>query len=79
VRSLTIQETGSECLLVSGSWDSTVCLWDLQSGVRLQVLRGHTDDVTAVAISGGRTPFVVSGSKDWSVRVWDISNIRGRG
>lgn len=78
VRSLVIQETSYGCVLISGSWDSTVCIWDLDTGSRIQVLRGHTDDVTAVSISNGATPFVVSGSKDWSVRVWDISNIIGR-
>lgn len=77
VRSLVIQETSDTCILVSGSWDGTVCIWDLNAGMRVQVLRGHTDDVTAVAISGGAVPFVVSGSKDWSVRVWDISNVKG--
>jgi WD40 repeat protein len=39
------------------------------------VLRGHMKDVTCVAVSKGRSPWIVSGSEDQTVRVW----VQGRG
>jgi WD40 repeat protein len=73
VRSLDIFD-GKVPILVSGSWDSTICLWNLVSGLRMQRLSGHSDEVTSVAVSKGPVVFVVSGSKDWTVRVWDITD-----
>ena len=50
-------------------------LWDVQTGERLRDLAGHTNVVTAVAISpDGRT--VLTGSADYSLRVWDIATGR---
>jgi WD40 repeat protein len=37
----------------------------------LRVLRGHLQEVTAVAVSRGPNPVIVSGSEDGTVRVWD--------
>lgn len=49
---------------------STVTLWDSLVGEETQTLRGHSNNVTSVAISpdGKR---IVSGSDDWTVRVWN--------
>lgn len=73
VRSLDIFD-GKVPILVSGSWDASICLWNLVSGLRMQKLTGHGDEVTSVAVSKGPVVFVVSGSKDWTVRVWDITD-----
>jgi len=61
---------------VSGSWDKTVRVWDIDGKQDPVVLKGHTDQVTCVAVvegggdgSGAR---IVSGSLDKTVRVWDI-------
>ncbi len=35
------------------------------------VLRGHTGEITCVAVSPGSQPRIVSGSEDRSLRVWD--------
>ena len=44
-------------------------LWDLASGACVRTLEGHTDTVTALALSGdGR--WLLSGSNDKSVRLW---------
>ena len=56
---------------VSGSRDTTIRLWDLETGREKATLRGHTDRVTTVAMSAdGNT--IVSGSYDRTVRVWDL-------
>jgi WD40 repeat protein len=51
---------------------SDLYIWDLYSGQCLGTLRGHTDSVTAVALTpDGRR--VVSGSWDLTLRVWDLN------
>ncbi|KAH8594887.1 putative WD-repeat protein [Bisporella sp. PMI_857] len=57
-------------LVVSGSYDGTVRLWDAVTGAALQTLEGHSAWVNSVAVSlDGK--LVVSGSGDRTVRLWD--------
>jgi WD40 repeat protein len=57
-------------VVVSGSGDRTVKLWDAVTGAALQMLRGHSDMVRSVAFSPDGK-MIVSGSRDWTVRLWD--------
>ena len=62
-------------VIVSGSGDETVRVWDLETGARsASPLTGHTDRGAAVAVGerDGR-PVIVSGSGDETVRVWDLA------
>ncbi|MCG8365012.1 MAG: NACHT domain-containing protein [Pseudanabaenales cyanobacterium] len=59
-------------LLVSGSNDRTVRLWDIHTGQCLKTLHGHTDQVFSVAISGDGK-LLASGSIDRTIRLWCIS------
>ena len=69
VYSLAFSLDGS--LLVSGSEDKTVKVWDIQTGGVVRTLYGHTSLVQSVAISADNT-MVASGSDDQTIRLWDI-------
>jgi len=57
--------------VVSGSWDNTLRLWDMNTGTCVHTLKGHTGDVYCVSVlPDGR---VVSGSWDNTLRLWDMN------
>jgi WD40 repeat protein len=57
--------------MASGSNDSTIKLWDVQTGSELQTLTGHTAPVQSVALSSdGLT--VASCSDDKTIKLWDV-------
>jgi len=73
--------------VISGSADCTVMVWDLHTRRNLQTLMGHTgwvrsvtSDISDVADADeyerliDDLKFVVSGSGDGTIRLWDISN-----
>ena len=62
--------SGNGDLIVSGSHDQSVHVWDAKTGEQLRELQGHTGCVISVAISPDGNQ-IVSGSHDLSVRVWD--------
>src|SRR5206468_10410877 len=65
-------------VIISGGFDQTVRVWDLESGeLALGPLTGHDDTVRAVAF-GERfgQPVIVSGGYDGTVRVWDLESER---
>lgn len=54
--------------MVSGSRDTTLRVWDVQTGRCEHVLTGHVAAVRCVQFDGRR---VVSGGYDYMVKVWD--------
>ncbi|KAJ3283402.1 SCF ubiquitin ligase complex subunit cdc4 [Borealophlyctis nickersoniae] len=60
---------GSGNVLVSGSYDTTVRVWDLTSGDAVHVFRGHREKVYSVGYCH-ELRRAVSGSMDSTVRVW---------
>ncbi|RBR26170.1 uncharacterized protein FIESC28_01061 [Fusarium coffeatum] len=66
VRCLAVLESG---VVVSGSRDTTIRLWRLESGKiePRNILRGHTAEVRDVQVHGD---VIVSGSYDADARVW---------
>ena len=70
VRCVSFNSNGT--MLVSGSDDNTVRLWDLTTGMLKATLTGHEGTVNSVAFSPDGT-MVASGSNDNSVRLWDVA------
>ncbi|MEH2290522.1 WD40 repeat domain-containing protein [Nostoc sp.] len=59
-------------ILVSGSDDKTINLWNLNTGEKICTLLGHTGLVLSVAFSpNGKN--LVSGSDDGKIKLWDLS------
>ncbi|CAO3580990.1 unnamed protein product [Absidia cylindrospora] len=57
-------------ILVSGSYDNAVNVWDLETGRLVHRLEGHHQKVYTVVIDPERKR-CYSGSMDGSIRVWD--------
>jgi len=56
-------------ILVSGSGDSTMCIWSLQTGQVLHKVDIHQRGIACLQYNGR---FIVSGSTDNSVRIYDV-------
>ncbi|NEO28240.1 MAG: PQQ-binding-like beta-propeller repeat protein, partial [Kamptonema sp. SIO4C4] len=59
-----------EGLVISGSLDKTLKVWNIETGKELRTLIGHSSDVTAVAVTPEGQ--VISGSGDNTLKVWDM-------
>ncbi|KAI7882576.1 WD40 repeat-like protein [Lichtheimia hyalospora FSU 10163] len=59
--------------LVSGSYDCTVCVWNVEQGRMLHRMEGHVQKVYSVVIDPERQ-HCMSGSMDSTVRIWDMEN-----
>lgn len=58
-------------ILASGSYDTTIKLWDLQTGKLLRTLTGHSNVVIKLAIApDNRT--LASASSDKTIKLWDM-------
>lgn len=66
-------DLGRTGLIVTGSVDSTVKLWDYQGKVQqeptvlVQTLYGHSGTVTSIVVKGA---YLLTGSTDRTIRVW---------
>ncbi|KZV91535.1 WD40 repeat-like protein [Exidia glandulosa HHB12029] len=61
----------ADAVVVSGSSDRTVRVWNASTGSIVHVLSGHTATIRCMKALQGR-PVVVSGSRDSTLKVWDI-------
>ncbi|KAI8148144.1 WD40-repeat-containing domain protein [Fennellomyces sp. T-0311] len=58
-------------VLVSGSYDHKVCVWDLEKGTLVHRMEGHGENVYSVVLDHERGQ-CMSGSMDSSVKIWSL-------
>ncbi|KYQ93601.1 F-box/WD-repeat protein [Tieghemostelium lacteum] len=62
-------------ILVTGSWDSSLKVWNIDTGdcmilSGLETDSGHSSGITCVQFKGNK---LISGSSDSTLRIWDLS------
>ncbi|KAJ2249516.1 U3 small nucleolar RNA-associated protein, partial [Coemansia sp. RSA 454] len=81
---LTLDVHSSGAIVATGSKDNTVCIWAINMKAPVNhrvtcvaVAVGHTKAVGAVAMAQGSDAlFMVTGSEDRTVKVWDLEPLR---
>jgi WD40 repeat protein len=69
VQALAVLPNGK---LASGSWDFTICIWDIATQRCEATLRGHENWVYSLgALRSGK---LASGSADKTIRIWNVSS-----
>jgi WD40 repeat protein len=58
-------------MLVVGSWDGSIDVWDLATRTRVRTLEGHSQRVNSMSLGEGGSLFA-SASNDGTVRLWDV-------
>jgi WD40 repeat protein len=61
--------------LVSGSWDNTIKVWNVEDAREEATLHGHTLSVWSLATSGDGS-LLASGSGDFTVKLWSLSSLK---
>jgi WD40 repeat protein len=69
VRSVAISPDGR--LVACGFLYEGIKVWEVDSGVPLRSLRGHTASVNSIAFSPD-SQWLVSGSRDRTIKLWDV-------
>lgn len=65
--------SGDDSMIASGTRDGALRLWDVDSASEVNLLRGHQDDISGIALSASGT-ILASASIDASVQLWDTQN-----
>lgn len=55
-------------ILITGSYDRTVRVWNIETGLEVRCLRGHTRAVRALQFDEAK---LITGSMDHTIRVWN--------
>jgi WD40 repeat protein len=70
VRSVNFSPNGQ--LILTGSTDKTLKLWDVRSRRLLRTMSGHTKGVNCVAFSTTESDLAASGGDDGLIRIWNL-------
>ncbi len=60
--------------IVSSSADYTIKIWNSTSFELMNTLKGHSKDVSALAILANDSSRIISGSWDGTIKIWQINN-----
>lgn len=55
-------------ILITGSYDRTVRVWNIETGLEVRCLRGHTRAIRALQFDEAK---LITGSMDHTIRVWN--------
>ncbi|XP_050717705.1 WD repeat-containing protein 48-like isoform X2 [Eriocheir sinensis] len=69
IYSLAMNPPGT--VIVSGSTEKQLRIWDPRTGNKLMKLKGHTDNVKALLVNRDGTQ-VISGSSDGTIKLWSL-------
>lgn len=58
--------------LASGSRDATIKIWDLNTGLCVKTLFGHTDYILSLA-KLKENSLIASGSADLTIKIWNTT------
>ncbi|CAI7719498.1 coatomer subunit beta, putative [Plasmodium vivax] len=67
--------SGETSYIISGSDDKTIRIWDYHTKQCIQVLSGHTQNVSCL-IYHNNLPIIVSSSEDCNVKIWNSSTFK---
>ncbi|XP_052764108.1 WD repeat-containing protein 48-like [Mya arenaria] len=73
IYSLAMNPAGT--VIVSGSTEKVLRVWDPRSCVKLMKLKGHTDNVKSLVLNRDGTQ-CISGSSDGTIRLWSLGQQR---
>ncbi|CAL1530062.1 unnamed protein product [Lymnaea stagnalis] len=73
IYSLAMNQSGS--IIVSGSTEKVLRVWDTRMCQKLMKLKGHTDNVKALLLNRDGTQ-CLSGSSDGTIRLWSLGQQR---
>jgi len=65
-------------LLISGSWDSTIKMWDVRQNSCIYTAYEHYADIYGLDIHPERPFNVISCSRDSSIRTWSLLNMANK-
>ncbi|GAA5831537.1 hypothetical protein JCM3766R1_001795 [Sporobolomyces carnicolor] len=67
-------KTAKRELLISGSWDKSFKVWDLQTKAVISTTVAHTDFIKTLVVIP-ELDVLVTGSSDKDLRIWDLSTL----
>jgi WD40 repeat protein len=69
----TLVNLAGDILVISGSWDSSIRLWAASTGRQVGILKGHTNRVKSICVSGSSgNKLLASGGDDMFIILWNI-------
>ncbi|KAI9477228.1 WD40-repeat-containing domain protein [Coemansia mojavensis] len=66
-----ISDEDARPYMITGSLDSTMRVWDIETGECLSTIFGHVEGIWSMAFDALR---IVSGSNDGTIKVWDTTS-----